>query len=106
MTHKLKTWPEFFKAILAGDKTFEIRKDDRGFKVGDTLRLLEFDSGRDPHCPRHEYILADERCTCSNAHFTGRECRVKVSYLTTWQQKQDHVVMAIRPVKSKAPKTK
>lgn len=40
-THELKTWPVFFEAVWSGDKTFEIRKNDRGFRVGDWLRLRE-----------------------------------------------------------------
>lgn len=95
MTHKLKTWPEYFDAILRGVKTFEIRKNDRNFKVGDKLNLLEWDTGRDPRCPRHEYILADESCTCQPGRFTGRKHKVKVTYLTEWDQKPGNVVMAI-----------
>jgi hypothetical protein len=37
--HDLKTWPEFFDAVDRGEKTFEVRRDDRGFQVGDTLVL-------------------------------------------------------------------
>lgn len=43
MTHELKTWPEHFKAVRAGDKPFEVRKNDRDFKIGDYLVLSEFD---------------------------------------------------------------
>ena len=43
MNHALKTWPEYFRAIANGSKTFEIRKADRPFAVGDTLVLREFD---------------------------------------------------------------
>lgn len=43
MEHDLKTWPQFFAAVLEGRKTFELRQDDRGFKVGDTLNLQEWD---------------------------------------------------------------
>ena len=42
--HKLKTWPDPFHAMWEGLKTFELRKDDRGFQVGDTLLLQEWDS--------------------------------------------------------------
>lgn len=37
--HALKTDPEVFDAVAAGLKTFEIRKDDRGYEVGDILYL-------------------------------------------------------------------
>lgn len=40
-THELKTDPEVFRAIASGAKQFEIRFDDRGFKVGDQLLLKE-----------------------------------------------------------------
>ncbi len=35
--HDLKLREEFFDAVRNKVKTFEIRKDDRGFKVGDTI---------------------------------------------------------------------
>lgn len=40
--HDLKTWPEHFKPLAAGRKLCELRKDDRGFAVGDVLRLREW----------------------------------------------------------------
>lgn len=41
--HDLKCHPHFFAAIVEGKKTFEIRRNDRDYRVGDTLRLREFD---------------------------------------------------------------
>jgi hypothetical protein len=41
--HTLKTWPDPFTALTDGSKTFEVRYDDRGFAVGDLLRLAEWD---------------------------------------------------------------
>lgn len=40
--HDLKTWPDVFQAVWDGDKTAEFRRDDRGFEVGDQLRLNEW----------------------------------------------------------------
>jgi hypothetical protein len=40
--HDLKTWPQYFEAVRLGVKTFELRKDDRGFRVGDVLTLREW----------------------------------------------------------------
>lgn len=42
-THELKTWPEPYEAIVRGIKTFELRRNDRGFAVGDVLTLHEYD---------------------------------------------------------------
>lgn len=41
--HILKTWPEYFKEVQSGTKTFEVRKNDRDFLVGDILELQEWD---------------------------------------------------------------
>jgi Domain of unknown function (DUF3850) len=47
-THTLKTWPQFWLAVERGDKTFEVRKDDRAFQTGDKLILEYFDPTRKP----------------------------------------------------------
>ena len=43
MTHELKTWPEYFEEVWNGNKTFELRKNDRKFEAGDILVLREYD---------------------------------------------------------------
>jgi hypothetical protein len=43
VTHDLKTWPNYFQDLWTGRKTFELRRDDRGFAVGHYLRLHEWD---------------------------------------------------------------
>jgi hypothetical protein len=43
MVHNLKTWPLSFDAIRRAVKSFDIRLNDRDFKVGDNLILEEYD---------------------------------------------------------------
>jgi len=61
MLHALKTHPEYFAALEKGDKTFELRKDDRPFKIGDTLIAQEFNP--------------------SDSTYTGKEVEFKISYI-------------------------
>lgn len=61
MKHELKVWPEFFSDIKRGAKTFEVRRNDRGFEVGDALRLCEYDPGLE--------------------RFTGNTIEVDVTYI-------------------------
>lgn len=48
--HSLKCIEQFFDAIERGDKTFEVRYDDRGYEVGDFLILNRVN-------PEHPHIM-------------------------------------------------
>lgn len=41
--HALKCWPAYYHAVAAGEKTFELRKADRPYQVGDHLILSAWD---------------------------------------------------------------
>jgi hypothetical protein len=41
--HVLKCWSQQFWAIRSGVKTFEYRKNDRGYRVGDIVVIREYD---------------------------------------------------------------
>lgn len=41
--HDLKVWPAPFEDTVAGRKPYEVRKDDRDYRVGDVLLLREWD---------------------------------------------------------------
>lgn len=43
--HYVKILPEYYMAVESGIKTFEIRFNDRNYKVGDILHLQEFCGG-------------------------------------------------------------
>jgi hypothetical protein len=60
MKHYLKIAPCYFEDIASGKKCFELRKNDRDYKVGDTLVLQEW-------LPDIEY--------------TGREIEKNVPYI-------------------------
>ena len=61
-THYLKTLPEYFKAVKDRTKNFELRINDRDFKVGDMLYLEEWSRDTSEYTGRRlvrkiEYIL-------------------------------------------------
>lgn len=57
MNHELKCWPRYFEAITSGSKTFEIRKNDRGYQVGDVLNLREYDVLTESYTGRGHSVL-------------------------------------------------
>ena len=57
MTHELKTWPQYFGAILAGVKTFEVRKNDRPFMESDYLLLREWDELSESYTGREKVMF-------------------------------------------------
>ncbi len=91
--HKLKTWPEPFQAVIAGAKRFEVRRDDRGFAVGDTLRLEEYV----PSPPSDVSVLLGSPSTPTGA-YTGRAAVFLVTYMiegTRWGLEDGFVAMSL-----------
>ena len=85
--HRLKCWPHYFDAIERGEKTFEVRYDDRGFQRGDTLVLVKFD----PEKPGYVLDRSAQKITL----------RRRVSYVLAGGRfgiDVGHVVMALEPV--------
>ncbi|MGQ4498675.1 DUF3850 domain-containing protein [Vibrio parahaemolyticus] len=71
MHHSLKIEMHFLKAVLDGHKTFEIRKNDRKFHVGDTFELVNGDFVSQPYC---------------------------ITYITNYEQQVNYVVFSFAPV--------
>jgi len=55
MIHELKIYPQYFRAVLERRKTFEVRKNDRHFEVGDSVCLREYDPFTDKYTGRMWY---------------------------------------------------
>lgn len=70
--HDLKILPIYFAEVVAKRKTFEIRKNDRDFCVGDMVRLKEWEK----------------------SDYTGREVMARITYLTGFQQKSGYLVFS------------
>jgi len=59
MTHELKILPENYEAVMYGIQTFDGRKNDRGFQLGDYIKYKE----------------------CTRKNFTGRELMVEITFI-------------------------
>lgn len=44
--HELKIVASDYEDVISGKKSFELRKNDRGYKQGDSLKMLEFKDGK------------------------------------------------------------
>jgi len=77
MIHELKIDVPYFEQVLSGDKTFEIRYNDRGFQKGDQVILREIRTG------------------CIT---TGRSLQKMITYVTSFQQKDHWVVFGITDI--------
>ena len=68
-THELKTDPGCFCMSFCGSKNFEIRKNDRDFKVGDLLMLKETS------------FSGDEMKEGKPLEYTGRVLSRRINYI-------------------------
>ena len=73
-SHELKILPEYFEAVVSGNKRFEIRKNDRNYKKGDILRLNEYQDGQ----------------------YTGDVHVAEITYITDYTQQDGYVVLGIK----------
>lgn len=86
--HELKTWPEFFEPVAHGDKTFELRFNDRDYQPGDVLHLREFTPCRVCKGKGQQAVLgmqvdpfACDDCAGTGGTYTGRSVWRMVSYV-------------------------
>lgn len=77
MIHELKIMPLYYRAVLERRKTFEVRKKDRPFSVGDGICLREYDE--------------------LNGGYTGRVWYGDITYIldNPYYCKEGYVIMSI-----------
>lgn len=88
MQHIVKSWSMFYKDIKTGERTSDIRLNDRRYAVSDTMILQEFDP------VKFEY--------------TGNEMEVEITYIQTNKSNpcaisqfalhDDYVVLSIKKI--------
>ncbi|NLT85663.1 MAG: DUF3850 domain-containing protein [Leuconostoc sp.] len=94
--HELKLDTFYFDDVKSGVKTFEIRKNDRDYQIGDLLSLSRFEDGK--------YLKT------KSGFYSNKESSLKVvplneadtilmvvNYITDYEQKDGYVVMGIEP---------
>lgn len=74
MLHEIKIDRPYFASVLYGEKTFEIRYNDRGYQKGDEVVLQETVDGIR----------------------TRNEIKVIITYVTNYNQPQNQVVFGFR----------
>lgn len=80
MHHELKLMKCYFVPGANGEKPFEIRRNnDRGFQKGDTVEFREVDN---------------------LGLFTHRSFFGEITYVTSFEQKEDYVVFGYRIVEN------
>src|SRR5688500_18984252 len=78
--HDLKTWQAYFQPVWVGDKTFDIRYDDRAFQKGDVVLLREWDWNGKCDCFEDSAIKGH---ASSCPRYTGREIRARIGHVTS-----------------------
>lgn len=90
--HELKILPKYFNDVVSGKKTFELRKNDREFQVGDVLLLKEFNLNK-----KYETIEGAE------SYFSGKKVLRQVTYILKDETEsigldKDYAILGIKPI--------
>ncbi|MCM1236021.1 MAG: DUF3850 domain-containing protein, partial [Ruminococcus flavefaciens] len=77
-THQIRIGTAFFDDVFSGKKSFELRKNDRGYEEGDILEMMEFTNGK----------------------YTGRSLKALVTYLLEdfAGLKEEYCIMSIKVI--------
>ncbi|MCP1226160.1 DUF3850 domain-containing protein [Sebaldella sp. S0638] len=75
--HEIKIDPEYFNDVVEKRKTFEVRKNDRAYEVGDLLQIQEYNR--------------------ETKEYTGRELWTSITYILDDQEylRDGYVILAL-----------
>lgn len=96
MNHELKIWPQYFHYVANGSKTFEVRKNDRGFSFGDTVLLKEWDPDR------AAYFENDVIKYNAPKGYTGLELKFRIGFI--FPLDSENVVFSLLPAEQQERK--
>ena len=81
MMHELKIERRFAYAVFDGRKSFDVRRNDRGFNAGDRVRFT---------------VVEQDAATCEDHPLNGEVYRITY-VLSGWGLKEGYVAFAIAP---------
>ena len=80
MTHKIKILKQFADTVLSGEKSFEVRHNDRGYQKGDNVEFQVMDGDHAISHPLNDRVF-------------------EITYvLSGWGIEKDYVVFGIKHV--------
>ena len=81
--HRIKIRQSFAEAVYAGDKVFEVRKNDRGYQKGDIV----------------EFVVLNDSDGCEYVDHPLANKRYEITYvLSGWGIENGYCVFGIKPV--------
>lgn len=93
--HELKVVPPYFDSLVAGTKTFEVRRNDRAYQRGDVLRLGEWHPQSMVHLGNCEVAGCYEGNYSGDGHWAG--CRETVYRRVTFVYSGDPRFGGVEP---------
>ena len=95
--HELKIKHEYLVEIALGNKTFELRKNDRDYQVNDLIRFIDIPD------PKSDYTLA--RIDCDNEVYIGDNTLYRITYVLKnvpeYGLDKDYCILAIKKLEVK-----
>lgn len=99
MVHAVKCYPKYFAPLSTGEKTFEVRKNDRPYRVGDYLAVNEFvPESEDPYDDIPEIPTSTDQRRADGGRYSGKCLIFKITYILDDSSfcKEGFVILGLR----------